>query len=59
METVTQPERERLNPFVTPETAHRVKVACAVQNKTQGEVIDELVMRHLPPVPTTETESAS
>ena len=52
METMETEERERLNPFVLPETAQRVKIACVVQGKTQGEIIDDLVMSYLPPANT-------
>lgn len=51
METVELAERERLNPFVLPDTARRVKIACATRGLTQGELIDELALRHLPAVP--------
>jgi hypothetical protein len=51
METVETVERERLNPFVLPDTARRVKIACATRGMTQGELIDEFAAQHLPPVP--------
>lgn len=42
--TITQaePVREKLQPFVLPETAVKLRVHAAVTGKTQGEVIDEL-----------------
>lgn len=45
--TVSQPERERLNPFVLPETARLVKVHAAMRGLTQGELIDDLAKQHL------------
>lgn len=41
------PERERLNPFVLPETARLVKIHAAMRKMSQGELIDELAQRHL------------
>jgi len=41
----------RLNPWVRPETARRIYIACATRGKTQGEIIDEIVAAALPPVP--------
>ena len=49
-QTLSQPERERLNPIVTQETAIRLKVMCAVRGLTMGELIDELASKHLPAV---------
>ena len=44
-------ERERLNAFVFPYVVRQVKIAAATRGVTLGEVIEELVIRHLPPVP--------
>jgi hypothetical protein len=41
--------RERLNPWVTRETARLVKIHAAATGRTQGEVIDALA-RSLPAV---------
>ena len=40
--TQAEPVREKLQPFVLPETAVRLRVYAAVTGKSQGEVIDEL-----------------
>lgn len=44
-------DRKRLQPFVSPETATRLRVWSSVWGKSQGELIDQLVQAHLPPVP--------
>lgn len=43
MKTVPQAEPERLNPFVSPETARFFKVWCAELGISQGELIEQLV----------------
>lgn len=44
--SVTQTDeagRERLGPFVDPQTAEWLRVQTAIRRITQGEIIDELV----------------
>jgi hypothetical protein len=41
--TVSQPERERLNPLVLPETALKIRVHSALKGMSQGELLDMLV----------------
>ena len=48
--------REKLQPWVLPETAMRLRVRCVMTGKTQGELIDELVLAHLPPVTAAEPQ---
>jgi hypothetical protein len=53
-----EPGREKLQPFVLPDTALRLRMRCVVTGKTQGELIDELVQAHLPPVTVAEQPEA-
>ena len=56
-QTLSQPDRERLQPLVLADTATRIRIASAITGKSHGEVIDELVAQNLPPVPV-ESEAA-
>ena len=45
---VDKAEREVIQPRVLPEAVKRLREYCGVTGKAQGEVIDELVLTHLP-----------
>ena len=51
MNTVAQELDTKLQAIITEEAMTRIRVAAAVENRTQGQVLTDLVMRHLPPVP--------
>lgn len=55
-QTVSQPDRERLQPWVLLDTATRIRIASAITGKSHGEIIDELA-QGLPPVPAQEQTS--
>lgn len=49
--TVAQELDTKLQAFVTEEAMTRIRVAAAVENRTQGQVLTDLVIRYLPPAP--------
>lgn len=51
MNTVAQDLNFKLQVTISEEAISRIRVAAAIMGVTQGQIVTDLVMEHLPPVP--------